>query len=144
MNRAFLNANNLHEIKIVMLHVTIFMFLREKLIAVKCLLIYFLIRSPIEGACTFPTTWDGTWYDSSLTAADVTFNKANLQVTSGWTITAYSSTVTTWTCVDHDSSSNLILFKYVLFFVFILVGFRRTVHFCIIFLLLYLLFMLQR
>lgn len=39
VNRAFLNANNLHEIKIVMLHVTIFMFLREKLIAVKCLLI---------------------------------------------------------------------------------------------------------
>nr|XP_019921516.2 uncharacterized protein LOC105325274 isoform X4 [Crassostrea gigas] len=65
----------------------------------------------IEGACTFPTTWDGTWYDSSLTAADVTFNKASLQVTSGWTITAYSSTVSTWTCVDHDSSSNLILFK---------------------------------
>uniref|UniRef100_K1QU32 Uncharacterized protein n=1 Tax=Magallana gigas TaxID=29159 RepID=K1QU32_MAGGI len=73
----------------------------------------------IEGACTFPTTWDGTWYDSSLTAADVTFNKASLQVTSGWTITAYSSTVSTWTCVDHDSSSNLILFKSVLIFVFI-------------------------
>lgn len=139
MNRAFLNANNLHEIKIVMLHVTIFMFLRR---INNTNILYFLIRSPIEGACTFPTTWDGTWYDSSLTAADVTFNKANLQVTSGWTITAYSSTVTTWTCVDHDSSSNLILFKYVLFFVFIHVGFRRTVHFCII--LLYLLFMLQR
>lgn len=139
MNRSFLNANNLHEIKIVMLHVTIFMFLRR---INNTNILYFLIRSPIEGACTFPTTWDGTWYDSSLTAADVTFNKANLQVTSGWTITAYSSTVTTWTCVDHDSSSNLILFKYVLFFVFIHVGFRRTVHFCII--LLYLLFMLQR
>ncbi|XP_078323053.1 uncharacterized protein LOC111125513 [Crassostrea virginica] len=65
----------------------------------------------IDGACTFPTTWDGTWYDSASTTSDIVFDLSNLKVSSGWTITAYSSTVTSWTCVDHDASSNLILFK---------------------------------
>ncbi|XP_061164350.1 uncharacterized protein LOC133173382 [Saccostrea echinata] len=65
----------------------------------------------VDGTCTFPTTWDSTWYDSSMTTSNVVFDRANLQVTSGWTVTAYASTVTSWTCVNHDTTNNLILFK---------------------------------
>lgn len=69
------------------------------------------VLSTLDGACTFPTTWDGTWYDSASSTSDIVFDLSNLKVSSGWTITAYSSTVTSWTCVGHDASSNLILFK---------------------------------
>ncbi|XP_048778216.2 uncharacterized protein LOC125681965 [Ostrea edulis] len=65
----------------------------------------------IDGTCTLPSTWDGTWYDSTISASNIVFDNTNLQVTSGWTITAYASTVTSWTCVNHDASNNLILFK---------------------------------
>ncbi|CAG2256881.1 unnamed protein product [Mytilus edulis] len=59
--------------------------------------------------CTFPVTWDGTWYDS--TEGTLTISKATLQVTSGWVVTLGASSVTTWTCVAEDTSNNYLVFR---------------------------------
>ncbi|KAJ8298110.1 hypothetical protein KUTeg_024641, partial [Tegillarca granosa] len=53
-------------------------------------------------ACTsWPTSWDSTWYDSSY--GTVTFTSSTNKV-SGYSITAYSSTVTSWTCQYEDTN----------------------------------------
>ncbi|XP_062576711.1 uncharacterized protein LOC134238597 [Saccostrea cucullata] len=52
------------------------------------------------GLCSFPQEWDGLWYDSRK--KEVTLNRTTSAVQSGWTLTAYTSTVTSWTCVEQS------------------------------------------
>ncbi|CAC5362412.1 unnamed protein product [Mytilus coruscus] len=54
-----------------------------------------------ECTCSLPTEWDGTWYDSYR--GDVVFDHNNAQVTSGWTLSSYSSSVSAFTCVTEDT-----------------------------------------
>ena len=61
-------------------------------------------------SCSLPVEWDGEWHDSSDTEQDITFNRSSNYVV-GWKHTAYSDTITSWTCVDQDTSNNLLLFK---------------------------------
>lgn len=62
--------------------------------------------------CVLPTDWDGEWHDSSDTTQDITFTWSNNTVI-GWstTVPVFSSSVTSWTCVDDDPPSNLLLFQ---------------------------------
>ncbi|XP_076117262.1 uncharacterized protein LOC143085021 isoform X4 [Mytilus galloprovincialis] len=62
--------------------------------------ISFTVKS-IECTCSLPTEWDGTWYDSYR--GDVVLDHNNAQVTSGWTLTSYSSSVSSFTCVTEDT-----------------------------------------
>lgn len=66
----------------------------------------------VKGAysCTLPADWDGEWYDSSDTTQDITIIRSNNHVV-GWGLNAYSNTITSWNCVDEDTSNNLLLFK---------------------------------
>ncbi|XP_052675031.1 uncharacterized protein LOC128156782 [Crassostrea angulata] len=61
-------------------------------------------------SCTLPADWDGEWHDSSDTTQDITFTRSSSYVV-GWGLTVYSSAFTSWTCVDEDTSNNLLLFK---------------------------------
>ena len=61
-------------------------------------------------SCTLPTEWDGEWHDSSETTKDITFTHSDNYVV-GWTHQIYSDSMTSWTCLDEDSSNNLLLFK---------------------------------
>lgn len=58
------------------------------------------------GSCTFPAEWDGLWYDSRNT--EVTLDQATSAVLSGWSVTAYTSTVTSWTCVEQSEDTYLL------------------------------------
>ncbi|XP_061184955.1 uncharacterized protein LOC133192971 [Saccostrea echinata] len=58
------------------------------------------IFSQVVGLCSFPQEWDGLWYDSRK--KEVTLNRNTSAVQSGWTLTAYTSTVTSWTCVEQS------------------------------------------
>ncbi|XP_078324131.1 uncharacterized protein LOC111125499 isoform X3 [Crassostrea virginica] len=60
--------------------------------------------------CSLPVEWDGEWHDSSDTEQDITFTRSSSYV-EGWKHTIYLDTVTSWTCVDQDTSNNLLLFK---------------------------------
>ncbi|XP_061164536.1 uncharacterized protein LOC133173571 [Saccostrea echinata] len=58
-----------------------------------------------ECACTLPSLWDGQWWDSS--SGEVTFTHST-QLLTGWRIQAYTSVITSWTCVNQNSSSFLL------------------------------------
>lgn len=60
--------------------------------------------------CTLPLEWDGEWHDSSDTTRDIMFTRSG-SFAEGWGFTVYSSTITTWTCVDENTSTKLLLFK---------------------------------
>ncbi|XP_078324037.1 uncharacterized protein LOC144622549 [Crassostrea virginica] len=61
-------------------------------------------------SCSLPAEWDGEWHDSSDTERDITFTRSSNYIV-GWKHTSYSDTITSWTCVDQDTSNNLLLFK---------------------------------
>nr|XP_034301244.1 uncharacterized protein LOC105330858 isoform X2 [Crassostrea gigas] len=61
------------------------------------------------GNCVFPSTWNSTWYDSSM--GDVIMSNSSSAITSGWTVTAYSVPVTSWTCVSENTTDSIMLFK---------------------------------
>lgn len=63
-----------------------------------------------DGACSFPPLWDGEWYDSLH--GDVNFN-SSLSTVSGWAYTAYNQLVTPFTCVSENTTSNQLLFMWV-------------------------------
>lgn len=62
--------------------------------------------------CILPKDWDGEWHDSSDTTQDITFPQSNNTVI-GWstTVPQFSSSVSSWTCVDYDPNNNLLLFQ---------------------------------
>ncbi|XP_048778341.2 uncharacterized protein LOC125682012 [Ostrea edulis] len=62
------------------------------------LTLFFVFRKAC--ACVLPSEWDGLMYDSRK--GDVMLNHAASNVQSGWNLTSYSSTVTSWTCVEHS------------------------------------------
>ncbi|XP_069128926.1 uncharacterized protein [Argopecten irradians] len=66
----------------------------------------------VEGTCTQPTSeWSGNWYDSQFDGTfAMTWSGSAISVT-GWSVTAYSSVVSSWTCVLEDTSNKYILFK---------------------------------
>ncbi|XP_052674699.1 uncharacterized protein LOC128156563 [Crassostrea angulata] len=70
------------------------------------------ISSIILGAysCTLPAYWDGDYHDSSDTTRDITFTRSSSNVV-GWGLMVYSSAISSWTCVDEDTSNNLLLFQ---------------------------------
>lgn len=55
--------------------------------------------------CTFLTEWDGLWYDSRK--KEVTLSQTTSAVLSGWTVNAYASSVTSWTCVEQSADAYL-------------------------------------
>uniref|UniRef100_A0A8W8L8W6 Uncharacterized protein n=1 Tax=Magallana gigas TaxID=29159 RepID=A0A8W8L8W6_MAGGI len=61
-------------------------------------------------SCTLPADWDGEWHDSSDTTQDITITRSNNYVV-GWGVIVYISPITSWTCVDGDTTNNLLLFK---------------------------------
>ena len=61
-------------------------------------------------SCSLPVEWDGEWHDSSDTEQDITFTRSSNYVV-GWKHTIYADTITSWTCIDQDTSNNLLLFK---------------------------------
>lgn len=63
-----------------------------------------------DGNCVFPSTWNSTWYDSSM--GDVIMSNSSSAITSGWTVTAYSVPVTSWTCVSENTTDSIMLFKW--------------------------------
>jgi hypothetical protein len=67
----------------------------------------------IDGSCTFPSTWDGNWYDSSLGDFVLSRSSHNIQ---GWSMTIHGQSVASWTCQTQSNSENLLLFKWVIFF----------------------------
>ena len=71
-----------------------------------------VISSVITGleSCSLPVEWDGEWHDSSDTEQDITFSRSSSYV-EGWKHTGFLDTITSWTCVDQDTSNNLLLFK---------------------------------
>ena len=71
-----------------------------------------VISSVITGleSCSLPVEWDGKWHDSSDTEQDITFSRSSRYV-EGWKHTIYLDTITSWTCVDQDTSNNLLLFE---------------------------------
>jgi hypothetical protein len=64
-------------------------------------IIWILLLSLIDGACTLPTLLDGNWWDSRT--ATVTITQSTGAIT-GWSFTAYSNTISAFTCVESDSS----------------------------------------
>ena len=60
--------------------------------------------------CRFPVEWDGEWHDSSDIEQDITFTRSSSYV-EGWKHTIFLDTITSWTCVDQETSNNLLLFK---------------------------------
>ena len=66
--------------------------------------------------CSLPVEWDGEWHDSSDTERDITFTRSNRYV-EGWKHMLNLDTVTSWTCVDQDTSNNLLLFKLIKAFI---------------------------
>lgn len=66
----------------------------------------------VKGAysCTLPADWDGDYHDSSDTTRDITFTRSSSNVV-GWGLVVYSSAISYWTCVDEDTSNNLLLFQ---------------------------------
>lgn len=56
--------------------------------------------------------WDGEWHDSNDTTRDITFTRSTNNVI-GWstTVPQFSSSVTSWTCVDDDPNKKLLLFQ---------------------------------
>lgn len=63
-----------------------------------------------DGNCVFPSTWNSTWYDSSM--GDVIMSNSSSAITSGWTVTAYTVPVTSWTCVSENTTDSIMLFKW--------------------------------
>lgn len=63
-----------------------------------------------DGACSFLPLWDGEWYDSLH--GDVNFN-SSLSTVTGWAYTAYNQLVTPFTCVSENTTSNQLLFMWV-------------------------------
>ena len=61
-------------------------------------------------SCSLPVEWDGEWHDSSDTEQDITFTRSSSYVV-GWKHKAFSDTITSWTCMDQNTSNNLLLFK---------------------------------
>lgn len=61
-------------------------------------------------SCSLPADWDGEYHDSSVTTQDITFTRSSSNVV-GWGLMVYSSPITSWTCVDEDTSNNLLLFQ---------------------------------
>lgn len=66
----------------------------------------------VKGAysCTLPADWDGDYHDSSDTTRDITFTRSSSNV-AGWGLGVYTSAISSWTCVDEDTSNNLLLFQ---------------------------------
>lgn len=60
--------------------------------------------------CSLPVDWDGEYHDSSDTTQDITFTQSSNYVV-GWGLNVYSSTITSWTCIDEDTSNNFLLFQ---------------------------------
>ncbi|KAK3099736.1 hypothetical protein FSP39_008703, partial [Pinctada imbricata] len=79
----------------------------------KIYILFFKVRllTSTDSTCSLPSDWDGTWYDASFPSNNVIFDQASQTVTSGWSIRAYNSDVTSWTCQSQDTSNNLLLFK---------------------------------
>lgn len=77
-----------------------------------CLFLSLWTTNTILGVygCTLPSAWDGELHDSSDTTRDITITRSTNNVV-GWGVTVYSSQITSWTCVDEDTSNNLLLFK---------------------------------
>ncbi|KAJ8298108.1 hypothetical protein KUTeg_024639 [Tegillarca granosa] len=63
----------------------------------------------MDSQCTFPTSWDSLWYDSSITG-DLTIDQSQLRVT-GWTRVMATTTITTWVCTLEDTSNNYLVFR---------------------------------
>lgn len=61
------------------------------------------------GGCNFPEEWDSGWYDSGH--GDITLDRNNSAVTSGWSIPVFGTNIDSWTCFAENSSSNYFLFK---------------------------------
>ncbi|XP_021351250.1 neurogenic locus notch homolog protein 1-like [Mizuhopecten yessoensis] len=62
-----------------------------------------------DGACTLPSSqWESTWYDSLSSSIAITYSTKNVV---GWDVQAYSSSVTSWTCVLDDTSNNYLVFR---------------------------------
>ena len=64
-------------------------------------IIWILLLSLVDGACTLPTLLDGNWWDSRT--ATVTITQSTGAIT-GWSFTAYATTISAFTCVESDSS----------------------------------------
>lgn len=54
-----------------------------------------------DSTCSLPTEWNGNWHDSYR--GDIVFNHNTGQVTSGWKVDSYTSSVTSFTCVTEDN-----------------------------------------
>ncbi|XP_033742219.1 putative GPI-anchored protein pfl2 isoform X3 [Pecten maximus] len=66
----------------------------------------------VESTCTQPSSeWSGNWYDSQFDGTFAMTWSGSAITVSGWSVTAYSSTVTSWTCVLEDTTNNYIVFK---------------------------------
>ncbi|KAL3880356.1 hypothetical protein ACJMK2_032600 [Sinanodonta woodiana] len=62
----------------------------------RCIIIFWTLFKIAEGACTFPSEFQNTeWYDSNK--GTITFNTS---VLSGWSFTAFGTTVSTWNCLS--------------------------------------------
>ncbi|XP_021364478.1 uncharacterized protein LOC110457484 isoform X3 [Mizuhopecten yessoensis] len=81
-------------------------------ISLSCFILW-ILRSAhyVESTCSQPSSeWSGNWYDSQF---DGTFGitwSSNVITITGWSVTAYSSTVTSWSCVTEDTTNNYIVF----------------------------------
>lgn len=77
-----------------------------------CLFLSLWISNTILGVsgCSLPADWDGEYHDSSDITQDITITRSSSYVV-GWGLNVYTSPITSWTCVDEDTSNNLLLFK---------------------------------
>lgn len=77
-----------------------------------CLFLSLWTTNTILGVsgCSLPVDWDGEYHDSSDTTQDITFTQSSNYVV-GWGLNVYSSTITSWTCIDEDTSNNFLLFQ---------------------------------
>ena len=67
-----------------------------------------------DTVCThFPSTWDGSWYDSKFheesSKGMITFSQSEKRISAGWKIPLYETTQTDFTCVL--SSDGLLVFQ---------------------------------
>nr|XP_022322382.1 uncharacterized protein LOC111123938 isoform X5 [Crassostrea virginica] len=66
------------------------------------------LKDSCFGTCHFPNTWDSEWYDSDN--QEIIFNLTKRTVESGWTVTVYGSSITSWTCQSNTTDTNSLLF----------------------------------
>ncbi|XP_060074180.1 location of vulva defective 1-like, partial [Ylistrum balloti] len=61
--------------------------------------------------CTQPSSqWTGNWYDSQFDGTFAMSWSGSAITVTGWSVTAYSSTVSSWTCVLEDTTNRYIVF----------------------------------